>query len=120
MKNQNDAAKDPCADGCPRGCVHDRTLKTFPGHTPGLGTKLAEDINTAIDNNGYWDGDEMGGHLRAIQPDRKTQKLWDAAPDLLRTLTNMVSAFNVKEIDPLAAFATIEQAKGAIAKAEGK
>jgi hypothetical protein len=42
-----------------------------------------------------------------------------AAPDLLRTLKAMVAVFNVKEVAPLAAFAAIEQAKGAIEQAEG-
>lgn len=25
-----DKKEDPCADGCPRGCVHDRSTKKFP------------------------------------------------------------------------------------------
>lgn len=35
-------------------------------------------------------------------------------------LVMMVRAFNVQEIDPLVAFATIEKAKAALALAEGK
>lgn len=40
-----------------------------------------------------------------------------AAPELLSVLQMMVRAFNVPEIDPLIAFATIEKAKAVIAKA---
>ena len=44
-----------------------------------------------------------------------------AAPELLRTLTNLINATNVNadELDPLTVFVAIEQAKGAIAKATG-
>lgn len=42
-----------------------------------------------------------------------------AAPDLLKALKNLVKAANQDKLDPLAMFATIEQAKHAINKAEG-
>lgn len=47
-------------------------------------------------------------------------KLIASAPELLELLERMVRAFNVKEIDPLVAFVTIEQARAAIAKAKGE
>jgi len=47
-------------------------------------------------------------------------RLIASAPELLKMLERMVRAFNVKEIDPLVAFVTIEQARFAIAKAKGE
>jgi biotin carboxylase len=44
-------------------------------------------------------------------------RLIAAAPDLLKTLEMMVTAFNQDHIDPMVAFATIEKARTAIAKA---
>ena len=42
MKTEPKQAKhDPCADGCKRGCWHDRNLKKFPTHTPELPELLA-------------------------------------------------------------------------------
>ena len=43
-----------------------------------------------------------------------------AAPELLAALEIMVRAFNTDEIDPLVAFASIEKARAAIAKARGE
>lgn len=43
-----------------------------------------------------------------------------AAPDLLRTLENLVKAANQDNIDPLAMFIAIEQARHVIDKAEGR
>ena len=44
-------------------------------------------------------------------------RLIAAAPELLKALEQMVAAFNVKEIDPLVAFLTIEKAQATIQKA---
>ena len=89
-----------------------------------LGTKIAEDINTAIDNNGYWDGNEMGIHLQSMQPDRKTQFLWDAAPDLLAALKEAIGLLAQDEsgfrMDEAQVKETLRLARAAIAKAEGK
>lgn len=57
----------------------------------GMGTKIAQDLNTAIDNVEYFTPGEMQEHLMAIQPDRNIQKLWDSAPALLEALENLVS-----------------------------
>lgn len=43
-----------------------------------------------------------------------------AAPDLLAELKNMIAAFNVAEVDPLVAFASIERARALVEKAEGE
>ena len=47
-------------------------------------------------------------------------RLIAAAPEMLTVLKRMIAAFNADEIDPMVAFATIEQAQGTIARAEGK
>ena len=68
--------------------------------------------------------DESKGRTIAITYDDKdgeNAQLIAAAPELLRTLTNLINATNVNadELDPLTVFVAIEQAKGAIAKATG-
>lgn len=84
-------------------------------HTPGpwelRGTRLVTDkhgvvIAEKVGSNGG--GSESNARLIA------------SAPELLELLERMVRAFNVKEIDPLVAFVTIEQARVAIAKARGE
>ena len=47
-------------------------------------------------------------------------RLIAAAPDLLRTLQNMVTIFGVVNPEPIKAFVAIEQALGAIKKATNK
>lgn len=54
------------------------------------GTQLAEDLNTAIDNVQHWTANEMREHLMYIQPDQKTQSLFNAAPDLLEACENRI------------------------------
>ena len=58
-------------------------------------------------------------HRGRLATDRANARLIAAAPDLLEALGWMVETFNAKEIDPMAAFATIEKARAAIAKAKG-
>lgn len=61
------------------------------------------------------------GRVVAYLPNHfKDAPLLCAAPELLEALERMVRAFNVKEIEPLVAFVTIEQARAAIAKAKGE
>lgn len=48
----------------------------------------------------------------------KVMRLIENAPETLEILKRMVRAFNVKEIDPLIAFAMIEQARAIIEKTE--
>ena len=66
-------------------------------------------------NNGLRGEYPKSGHFNA------NAQLIAAAPELLRTLTNLINATNVNadELDPLTVFVAIEQAKGAIAKATG-
>lgn len=84
-------------------------------HTPGpwelRGTRLVTDKHGVIiaEKIGSNDGDS-----------ESNARLIASAPELLELLERMVRAFNVKEIDPLVAFVTIEQARAAIAKARGE
>lgn len=85
--------------------------KHTPGHWELRGQRLVTDGNGVviaekIGSNGG--GSEANACLIA------------SAPELLEALERMVRAFNVKDIDPLIAFATIEQAQSAIAKARGE
>lgn len=50
------------------------------------------------------------------QRDEANARLIAAAPELYSALQGMVAAFNVNEIDPLVAFATIERARAAVKK----
>jgi len=57
-----------------------------------------------------------GGMLPILADSR----LIAAAPEMLEALSRLVKAINVPTPDPLIVMATIEQAKAAITKAEGK
>lgn len=88
---------------------------------------------TAKHTPGPWHMDERGDIVSEFgliarlygwaKPDDETlpnARLIAQAPALLEALRMMLDAFNVKEIDPLVAFATIEKARSAIARAEGR
>ena len=65
---------------------------------------------------------EASGHTLAVTYNDEgghNGRLYAAAPDLLKTLAAMVETFNTKEIDPMKAFLSIEQARAAIEKATG-
>ena len=73
------------------------------------------------------DGEERGEVTVAeiwpsdsLANDKQDARLIAAAPDLLAVLQRMVEAFNVDEIDPMKAFAMIEQAQHAINQAKGR
>ncbi len=76
-----------------------------------------------FDGKGINGPDEYRTRVATFQTDADATKygsLLAASPDLLRTLKQLVEASNTDEPDPLMMFACIEQAKGAIDKAEGK
>ena len=61
----------------------------------------------------------QGNHY-ATTYDPQAANLIAAAPDMLEALSRLIKAINVPTPDPLIVMATIEQAKAAITKAEGK
>jgi hypothetical protein len=83
-------------------------------HTPGPWVAETSGLPLAVTT-------EDGRHLATVYPSRDegraNARLIAAAPDLLAALRTMVDAFNVKDIDPLVAFASIERARAAICKA---
>ena len=98
-------------------------------HTPGPWRTRKDDNNFLLvlqngDKDATWPAIaaidlEEWGHDR--NEAHANLQLIAAAPELLRTLTNLINATNVNadELDPLTVFVAIEQAKGAIAKATG-
>ena len=61
-----------------------------------------------------------GGHDTREDETRANANLIAAAPELLEALEMMIRAANVKEIDPLVMFASIEKAKYVVDRAEDK
>ena len=59
------------------------------------------------------------GEFAAVAEVEATRALFVAAPDMAAALAVMVSVFNTRDVDPLAAMVAIEKARAAIAKAEG-
>jgi hypothetical protein len=96
-------------------------------HTPGPWHVLHQYTDRRVFPIGEDNGD--GSHTIIAEANSLggTEENWGAnarliaaAPDLLAKLQNMVAVFNQKEIDPLAAFVAIEQARAALAKAQGE
>lgn len=96
----------------------------------GDGSRLAEDLNSIIDNASEWTAEEIRKHAMAIQPSREKQALWDAAPELLEALKELVldvECYCTEDGDPSIAggsyyrvnVCAVHRAKEAVAKAEG-
>jgi hypothetical protein len=80
----------------------------------GEGTKIAEGLNSIIDNADYWDWKEMRTYAMQIQPDRKLQKLWDAAPEMLEAL--QIVRLMLREAGETREGVTVAVAEGMIQK----
>ena len=94
--------------------------KTKSTHTPGPWTH--EDVDGSLDIYGK-DGSCVATlrHRQDTRTSRESNaRLISACPEMYRALCVMLDAFNTNDIDPLAAMASIEKAKAAIAKAVGE
>lgn len=129
--------KDPCADGCPRGCSHDKNTKTFPAHTPGpwkVGqvTSQSATVETVathhVNSMDATSGRDMSGDRTelvarvftgpALNPgvSQANARLISSAPDLLEAAKRACSRLH----EPTKTQEAFDILRAAIKKAEGR
>ena len=96
-----------------------------PGHTAGSWVYAGGRVYLSYPRTNGFPTVKIGGANRdepETSPAERDSncRLMAAAPDLLAALEIMVRAFNADDIDPLVAFASIEKARDAIAKARNE
>lgn len=76
--------KDECADGCPRGCWHDKNPKKFPERAAWYEAKMGNDHQGLIVEEGT-------GRSVAVSYDKADAPLIAAAPEMLAALKELSS-----------------------------